>query len=194
MNRKGFSTISIIILCMIAFLIVNAQSKIDDKESARIFVQNFYNWYGKLDMANVNGDKNPNPYGLTLSHKPAYLDNRLLKALMEDQKAGEESTDGINGLDFDPFTNAQDVRTGYQTGLVSQKGDKFFVDVHDITSGQSTQAILKADLVATVEVAKVNGHWVFMNILYPKADRGYNLLEILEYQKKERAKWAKEKS
>jgi hypothetical protein len=146
-----------------------------------------------LDAAHDEpGNKTPLPYDLTLKHKPSYLQSTLLDALIADEEAQAKVPGDIVGLDFDPITNAQDTRSGYQTGDIKQQGDKFFVDVHDIKSGQLQKAILAAPLVLTAEVAKINGQWEFFNFIYPKADGGGNLLDILKSLKNNRAKWAAE--
>jgi hypothetical protein len=163
----------------------------DQKEEARLFVQKFYDWYGALDAQMMPGGKTPSPYHLTLIHKPPYLDTKLINALLGDDKAQADNPGEIVGLDSDPFTNAQDTRSGYQTGIVTQKGIYYFVDVHDIKSGHSKKEILAADLVTTAEVTNINGHWVFVNFIYPKADGGGNLLDLLAGMKKDRAKWGK---
>jgi hypothetical protein len=191
MKTKHFSVIGAVILCMTMISNAKAQSIVDDKESARVFVQKFYDWYGALDAAHEPGSKTPSPYILTLKHKPSYLQNTLLNALIADDLAQEKANE-IVGLDFDPFTNAQDTRSGYQTGTVVQKGIYYFIDVHDIKSGLVRNAVLSAPLVLTAEITKINGQWEFFNFIYPKEDGGYNLLDILKSLKNDRIKWAAE--
>jgi hypothetical protein len=184
--------LSIVVLSMTMLSNLKAQSSVDDKENAHVFVQKFYDWYGKLDAADEPGSKAPSPYTLTLKHKPSYIQSTLLNALIADQKAQAKVPGDIVGLDYDPITSAQDTRSGYQVGNIIQHGDKFFVDVHDIKPGYTQKAVLAAPLVLTAEIAKVNGQWEFFNFFYPKADGGGNLLDRLKSLKNDRAKWALE--
>jgi hypothetical protein len=177
---------------MVIFSNVNAQSTVSDKESARVFVQKFYDWYGTMGALSDKLVKEPDAMALCLNHKPPYFDNKLREGIIEDEQAQAKSPGEIVGLDFDPIANAQDTRTGFQTGNVQQHGDKFFVDVHDIKKGQSIKAILAAPLVLTAEVVQLNGHWEFINFIYPKSDGGGNLLDMLKSLKSDRAKWAAE--
>jgi hypothetical protein len=194
MIKGNFLVIGLFLLCIAFSANVKAQAKPGDKESARIFVQKFYDWYGALDAAHEPGDKGPGPMTLSLKHNPPYFESTLRRGIIADRKAQAKVPGELVGLDFDPIINAQDVRSGYQTGNVKQEGDKFFVDVHDIKNGKSRSAILAAELVVTAEVAKIGGHWEFINFVYPKADGGRNLLDVLKGLKKERIKAGYEKA
>jgi hypothetical protein len=191
MKKIQFIVLNAIIFSMVTFSGVNGQSITNDKESARIFVQKFYDWFGTMGALS-DELSNKDPMALCLSHKPPYFEDKLRMAIIEDEQAQEKSPGEIVGLDFDPIANAQDTRTGFQTGNVTQRGDKFFVDVHDIKKGQPHNAVLKAPLVLTVEVGQVEGHWEFFNFMYPKEDGGNNLLAILKSLKSDRVKWAAE--
>jgi hypothetical protein len=186
MNKKHFSIVNIIVLGMIMFSNVYAQSKTDDKESARVFVQKFYDWYAVLDSSSISARKNP--VASALNQKRECFDAYLRKAIMDDEHAQAKVKGELVGLDFDPFTNAQDRRVGCQTGNVKQIGHKFFVDVHDIAKGKSKEAILTSELVVVAEVAKTNGHWVFTNFIYNIKDGNENLLQILKSLAKSRVK------
>jgi len=165
----------------------------DSKENARVFVQKFYDWYGKgyAKQRHITAQ-----YEI-IKRNPQYLDKTLLNALLADERAWAKYPRAIIGLDFDPFTNTLDTRKGYQTGLVTQKADKFFVDVHDIGSGRSKKEILSANLILTAEVAYVHGHWIFENLVYPRPyaldNYGGNLLGILDSLRKDRIKQGYEK-
>ncbi|MFI5136928.1 MAG: hypothetical protein ACHQIM_03815 [Sphingobacteriales bacterium] len=186
MNKKRILIVNIIVLGMIMFSNVNAQSKTDEKESARVFVQKFYDWYAVVDSSSIASRKNP--VASALGQKKECFDVHLRKAIMDDEHAQAKAKGELVGLDFDPFTNAQDTRVGYQTGNVKQIGDKFFVDVHDIAKGKSKEAILAAELVVVAEVSKANGHWVFTNFIYNIKDGNENLLQILKSLAKNRVK------
>ncbi|HEX9510533.1 MAG TPA: hypothetical protein VF939_08620 [Puia sp.] len=109
--------LNIIFLSVIIFSNANAQSSIDTKESARIFVQKFYDWYFPL-FAAPGGKKDTIPSStVAINQRGEYFDIPLRKALIDDAKAQSKATELV-GLDFDPFLNAQDVALGYQTGSV----------------------------------------------------------------------------
>jgi len=186
MNKKRFSIVNIIVLGVIMFSNVNAQSKADQKESARVFVQKFYDWYAVLDSTCISARKNP--VASALGQKKECFDVHLRKAIMDDEHAQAKAKGELVSLDFDPFTNAQDTRIGYQTGNVKQAGGQFFVDVHDIAKGQSKEAILAAELAVVAEVVNSNGHWVFTNFIYRSKDGDENLLQILKKLAKDRVK------
>lgn len=191
MKKIQFIVLNVIILSMVTFSGVNGQSTANDKEGARIFVQKFYDWFGTMGALS-DKPMNNDPMALCLRHKPPYFEGKLRMAIIEDEQAQAKSPGEIVGLDFDPIANAQDTRTGFQTGNVTQRGDKFFVDVHDIKKGQPSNAVLKAPLILTAEVAQIDGHWEFFNFIYPKEDGGNNLLAILKSLKNDRVKWAAE--
>lgn len=188
MKNKYFSALSIIILCMLIFSDVNAQSPVDNKESARVFVQKFYDWYAVLVSATLEKRVNSPPDMVAIKARGYYFDGPLRKALIDDANAQAKIPGEIVGLDFDPFSNAQDKRAGYQTGNVKQIGNTFLVDVHDIEKGKPEKAILAADLAVVAKVVKVNGRWVFTNFIYPSKDGSNDLLTILRTLRKDREK------
>jgi len=177
---------------MIMFLNVNAQSKINNTESARLFVQKFYDWYGQVYAK----QRHIIAHVMVLKHHPPYLDKELFDALVADDRAQEKYPRAIIGLGFDPFTNDLDARKGFQTGLVTQNGVDFFVDVHDIKNGRSKKEVLASEIILTAEVTKMNGHFAFVNFIYPKTNgyiNGYmqdgsNLLGVLDSLHKDRIK------
>lgn len=174
----------------------NAQTE-DRKESARIFVQQFYDWFGNI----YHRERHITAHFVVLKTKPEYIDKKLLDALIADDRASARHPREIIGLGFDPFANSLDNRQGFQTGRVTQKGDRFFVNVHDIRGGQPASAVAK--LVLTAEVANMNGRWVFMNFIYPKKagkytpgdgylNDGETLLGALDSVRKDRVKSGRE--
>ena len=173
---------------MIIFSDVNAQSLVDSKESARAFVQKFYDWYAVLVSATLEKRRNTPPDMVAIKERGYYFDIPLRKALTDDANAQAKVPGEIVGLDFDPFSNAQDTRVGYQTGNVKQIGNTFLVDVHDIEKGKPEKAILAAELVVVAKVVKVNGRWVFANFIYPSKDSSNDLLSTLKALRKDREK------
>jgi len=188
---KHIIIFGVAMFCMAAFCKVSAQSPIDNKEAARVFVQKFYDWYGQV----YGSKRHIDAQYILVKQKPQYLDKKLLNAIIADHRGSARHPKEIIGMDFDPFANSLDDRKGFQTGLVTQKVDKFFIDVHDIKNGRSRKAVLASKLVATVEVIKKEGQFVFKNILYPKTNeynRGTNLLAVLDSLQKDRLKNGRE--
>jgi hypothetical protein len=171
---------------MAAFCQANAQNPIDNKDGARIFVQKFYDWYGKV-YANT---RHIEAQYVLVKQKPQYLDEKLLNAIIADHRASARRPREIIGLYFDPFTYSLDNRKGFQTGLVTQKGNKFFIDVHDIRNERSKKAVLAAKLITSAEVIQRNGNFVFSNFIYPKIQghKSDNLLSMLDSLHKDRVK------
>jgi hypothetical protein len=193
MKKKCLLIVNIILLGVGVSSDGNAQSKTGDKESARIFVQKFYDWYTILFNAEILGKKQTvSPEAAALSKKKECFDNVLREALIEDDKA-QAKADEIVGLDSDPFLAAQDNGFAYQTGSVKQVGNKFLVDVHCDQIGKSRKAILAAEVAVVAEVVKTDGHWIFTNFIYPDEKGKTDLLTVLSNLAKDRVKWAAEK-
>lgn len=190
--KKRFLLIASTVLSVILYGNVRAQTA-DKKEEARVFVQKFYDWYGKVYAKK----RHITAQYEIIKRNPQYLAKTLLNALLADERAWARYPRVIIGLDFDPFTNTLDTRKGYQTGLVTQKGDKFFVGVYDIGSGQSKKEILSTNLILTAEIDYIHGHWIFENFVYPRPyaldNYGGNLLGILDSLHKDRIKQGYEK-
>jgi len=182
MNKKRLSIISFIILCMTTFTNVNAQAKIDDKESARLFVQKFYDWSFGLFRADIGGNSQLSDQEIIMKHSREFFSQNLRKALEDYYHT--PAKDGDIGLDFDPFMAGQDVGEGYQTGNVKQVGNKFLVDVRDIKNGQSRTSVFNAPLLVTVEMTKEQGKWAITNFLYPAELGNNNLLLLLKNEQK----------
>jgi hypothetical protein len=179
MNKKRFSIVNIMALSVIMLSSVNAQSKTDDKESARIFVQKFYDWYSVLYNAEVPGKKTQlSSQQIAMKHSREFFSVNLQKALTNYYDT--PAKDGDIGLDFDPFIAGQDSGPGYETGSVKQVGNKSFVDVHSIKKGQPRKAVLAAELIVIAEVTKESGHWVITNFTYVDNGGKYNLLGMLK--------------
>src|SRR5947208_1005082 len=112
-------------LCLVltaTLIALPAHAASDQKTSCRRFVGEFYAWY----LAHSNGDV----LSKAIKQKRANFSRELLRALEEDRKAAEKSPNEIVGLDFDPVLNSQDFAEKYVPGKVTQKGDRFFVEVH----------------------------------------------------------------
>jgi hypothetical protein len=160
-----------------------AQSITDDKESARIFVQKFYDWYSALSDAEVPGEKKQiSPQQVLMKQREKYFDARLGKAL-SDYYNTPIKNDEV-GIDFDPFLNGQDTGPTYHACNIVQSGDKFTVELRDIKKGQSEKKSAATTLLLIAEVKRINNQWRFTNFLYPLKAGDRNLLSMLKDQKK----------
>ncbi|MBS1529493.1 MAG: hypothetical protein JSU01_04225 [Bacteroidetes bacterium] len=158
----------------------------NDKESARLFVQKFYDWYNNLSNTDSLHKSDTNIDFYTVKHKPQYFDKTLLNAFNKYYDAMPKHADEIVGLDFDPILDAQDIGFDYQTGTVKQIGDKFFIDIHCGLQGKARDTILASPTLIVVEVFKKDGLWKFANFSYPPPEgTGENLLKMLTDSKKE---------
>jgi len=172
---------------MVMFSTVKAQSSTDTKESARIFVQKFYDWYAIMDADDGFAKKhNASPFSYTVSKRGSYFETLLRKELVNYFRV--PTNDDDIGLDFDPISAAQDTRSGFQTGNVKQVGNKFQVDIHDIKSGRQRKEVLAAELALIAEVTNVNGRWEFSNFIYPSPDGKSDLMSILKKLNHDRKK------
>jgi hypothetical protein len=185
--KKCFLLLNIIFLGVIVFSNANAQSSSDTRESARIFVQKFYDWYFPLFAAPPEKKDTIPSSTVAINQRGDYFDIPLRKALIDDANAQSKAKELV-GLDFDPFLNAQDVALGYQTGSVKQVGSNFFVDIHNIENGKSKKAILASELIVIAEVVKLDGHWKFRDFIYPDKNNRLRLLDILKANRKDREK------
>jgi hypothetical protein len=146
-------------------------------ESARKFVQEFYDWYTPgVVKASERGRQ------FDWRSRASDFDPALFRALKEDDDAQAKTKGEIVGLDFDPFLNSQDPCAPYKARKVIQKRDHYWVEV-DLECEH-----IKAERpIVTVEVMSKDGHWVFVNFHYsdPKPS-GADLLSTLQALKKDR--------
>ena len=146
-----------------------------ETESARKFVQGFYDWYTPRVLSGKGGAG----WDLVHTSKKSAFTPALLNALSEDLKASKKVKDEIVGLDFDPFLSSQDPVSHYSVTKVEKRGQAYLASVNGMTGGKPSA---KADVIARVE--KVKGTWRFTNFMYPS---GENLLGVLAKLKKDRA-------
>jgi len=117
------------------------------------FVQTFYDWY----------EKSQSSYTDAITKKPEWFDGPLLAAFKNDAAIQAKSTDGIDGLDYDPFGFGQDPSgiSGFKATSVS--GDRVTVVAMDLKN-QPT------DNTLSLQVRCTPGGCVIVNIFFP--DRG----------------------
>lgn len=165
--------------CLMALPIaLQAQSDVNSeaKYSVRKFAQEFYVWY----VPKARADNSDPAWELALKSKKDLFDAPLAQALKEDMDAQAKFPGEIVGIDFDPFLYTQDPAKRYSIGTVSQKGDRYLIEIRGNRNGEKING---NDLIA--EIAKKDGRWVFSNFYYSK---GKDLLSILKSLKVDRQK------
>lgn len=178
----------LILLSLIGFVGISAKAQLSTKESVRAFVQRFYDKYSVYvnDVPAFIRKHNASPFAYTFKTHGECFDNKLHHAIANYFKTPLK---GEIGLDFDPIINAQDDRKGYETADVQQKGNNFFIDVHDIQKGKNKNQVLAAEVAVIAEVTNVNGHWKFVNFIYPAlSGDNSDLLTIFKSLQKEQRK------
>lgn len=181
MNRKYFLINCIIMFGMVTFSKANAQSS-NDKESARIFVQKFYDQYNKLySDDNFEHKYHEDVLSYTFKKSPGYFDKHLLDEYTVYDNAMPKQANEIVGLDFDPIMAAQDSGFDYYVGNVNQKAQNFFADIHCEQKGKGKASALKETISVVAEITKENGQWKFVNFYYPPPEgNGTNLLGLFK--------------
>lgn len=144
-----------------------------DAQSARQFVQNFYDWYVKAGQR----------MDVALQEEPGWFSSKILAGLRDDLAAQAKDPDDVVGIDFDPFLNAQETYDPYTTCKVTAAGLGFRIEV----SHQGACADGK-DLGVIAAVEKRKGKWVFTDFYYPGQG---DLFSALAQAKKEREKAVK---
>ena len=122
------------------------------------FVQAFYDWYVPIALRN---SRNPAWY-VVLTDRARLLDSNLVRELKADSAEQAKATEGVVGLDFDPFLNTQDPDDHYVVGKTTRQGKSSFVDVYSVRSGKRSD---KPDVIA--ELTRQGTSWVFVNFHYP---------------------------
>jgi len=149
---------------------------LDSAKSPKRFVQQFYDWYVPIALADSEGPAS----GRALKQKGSDFIPELFRALKDDADAQAHAED-IVGLDFDPFLDSQDPCERYEVGDVVHLGNLYKVQVFSVCSGIKSK---KPDVIA--ELVSKNGLWVFTNFLYPEIHS--DLLSILKSLRKDREK------
>ena len=134
-----------------------AETRIE-RDSVRRAVQAFYDWYTP---------RAAKPRGVDMvmraaTHGPLAFDPDLVKWLRIDSIARARTKDEVNGLDGDPYFNAQDPCARYTVQSVRSEGSRFLADV----VGQGgCAAHKKADVI--VVVGRAEGRWIVREFLDP---------------------------
>ncbi len=128
-------------------------------DSARFAVQEFYNWY-------VPAAAHPHSRDIIMlaaTHGPIRFDPELVKWLRIDSTARAQAKDEIDGLDGDPFLNAQDPCNAYVARAVRAEGTAFLIDV----TGRGGCAQHRTPDV-TVRLGRRRDRWVVVEFLDPQ--------------------------
>ena len=185
MSLSKFQPPIILNIAILSFLmtVIVAKAEVPSKEeqSCHEFVQSFYDWYAKIARQESKESSDDRALRLKKTNFSAELQRRL----KEDADASAKSKDGIVGLDFDPFLNAQDIGERYTVGKVTKKGRNYLVEVYGTWNGKKSA---KPDV--TPELSNQSGHWIFENFHYQQTDipANENLLSVLAALKKDREK------
>ena len=119
-------------------------------DSARRVAQRFYDWYVPLAA-------HPNALDVVMAaatRGPLAFDPELVRWLRIDSTARARSKDEVDGLDGDPFLNAQDPCDAYTAQAVKTAGPVFLVE---ILGHGGCEAHVKPDVV--VELTYRAGRW-----------------------------------
>jgi hypothetical protein len=150
-------TIAAAVLCCAGTLSAQQRSH-TEADSARTLVQRFYNWY-------VPRAANPRGRDMIMeaaTHGPLRFDPELVRWLRIDSTARARAKDEIDGLDGDPYLNAQDPCYAYSAQSVAAAGRAFRVSV----LGRGGCAVHKrADVV--VEIGHRAGRWTILEFRDP---------------------------
>jgi hypothetical protein len=146
---------------------VTQSASISD-DSVRAAVQRFYDWYVPV-ASRVEGPA----WMEALARKQFTFAPVLVEALRADSVAQAKSDDDEEGLDGDPFLNAQDPCRRYVARAVRHRGTSYLVDV--LGSGGCAKHTTP-DVV--VEVVPQGGKLVFVNFHYP--DDESDLVAVLK--------------
>ncbi len=129
-----------------------------DAESARRFVQAFYDWYVPL------GDRAPaTRLDSVVARGPQWFTPILQHALQRDVDAQRNAADIVSVVgDFDPFLNSQDPCPRYAALAVVPRGTGWQVAVSaQCEGGVATPAVL-------VDVVREGTDWRFANVRMPE--------------------------
>ncbi len=153
----------------LAFLLVTtaapaAAQATPDVHAAEAFVRRFYTWYLPLFK------HSPDAEDTALSRHPAWFAPALRAALRADERESGRTGD-IDGLDGDPFLNAQDWCQGIVIGSGAVRDSIVAVPVYDVCDGHRADT---AHVIADLKPAGAS--WVFVDFESPGQK---NLLALL---------------
>lgn len=155
------TVVAIVLACAVGLPSRGFAQKAVSDDSVRAAVQRFYDWYVPM-ASRVEGPA----WMEALSRKQFAFAPALVAALRADSVAQAKSdADEEDGLDGDPFLNAQDPCRRYVAKRVRHRGTAYLVDV--LGSGGCAKHTVP-DVV--VEVVPEGDKLVFANFHYPDDD------------------------
>lgn len=168
MNLKSYQLAAMALAAAASLASAQADTKIE-RDSVRHAVQAFYDWYTPRAAK-------PRGFDMVMraaTHGPLAFDPELVKWLRIDSTARAQTKDEVNGLDGDPYFNAQDPCNKYTVQAVRPEGSRFLVDI----LGHGGCAVHnKADVIVVVE--RAGGRWTVKEFLDPSR-RNEGLLPLL---------------
>jgi hypothetical protein len=149
-----------------------ACQKIEQHNSCKDFVQNFYDWY----VPYANNESNFLSSDVAIKEKGEFFNPLLLNLLKKESQRHSREKGVISGLDFDPFLATQDPYLKYHVSSAEIKNDICFAKIEGISSNNVPQNI---NLFVELKIAE--GHWRFVNFHYgpTKKRKDENLIDLL---------------
>lgn len=165
-SRTGSALISA--LCLAAGL--HAQGPAAASDSARSVAQRFYDWY----VPRAAHPREQDVVMVAATRGPLVFDPELVRWLRIDSTARARAKDEVDGLDGDPFLNAQDPCDAYTAQAVRATGSFFLVE---ILGHGGCEVHTKADVV--VELTFKGGRWMVTEFRDPNR-RSEGLIPLLK--------------
>jgi hypothetical protein len=139
-------------------------------DSARRLVQQFYDWY----VPRAANPRGRDMFMVAATRGPVPFDRELVRWLRVDSTARARAKDEVDGLDGDPYLNAQDPCNAYSAKSAVASGASFMIDVVGHGGCPDHQG---ADVV--VEIGHRNGRWTILEFRDPSR-QNEGLLPLLE--------------
>jgi hypothetical protein len=141
---------------------VHAQgSASSSSDAARQAAQRFYDWY----VPRAAQPRGKDMIMAAAARGPLAFDRELVRWLRIDSTARARAKDEVDGLDGDPFLNAQDPCDVYTAAAVTGKSPVFLVEIH---GHGRCEAHATPDIV--VELTMVAGRWTATEFRDPSRD------------------------
>ena len=168
-TRVRSSLLVALVLCIAHTLSAQSPSRAT-KDSIGRAVQGFYDWY----LPRFANPRGRDVMMLAATKGPIPFDTVLVHWLRVDSTARARAKDEIDGLDGDPYLNAQDPCDAYSVRAVRARGSDLLVDV---LGHGGCEAHRQAD--ATVVLGVRAGRWTILEFLYPNR-RNEALIPLLQ--------------
>jgi hypothetical protein len=138
---------------------LRAQSPSDSTERARVAVQQFYEWYLPREAKPDGRDM----VMVAATKGPLVFDKEMVRWLRIDSLARARAKDDIDGLDGDPYLNAQDPCDRYRAESVQRQGARFLINVRGVGG---CQAHSTPDVIVVLEASA--NRWTVRDFLDPR--------------------------